>query len=260
MAAVLSRVHDDLGNWPERRSFVRRSDAKRRVDPRMTNSGGFVRSPVGFETASQPLQTAALQPQQAVLRDIEAGRLLLGKAGDEAEEAADDAAMRDADGRLPKFGEPWLYPLKQHLVAFGALSGRLEIPLCVAAAVGRAGGAFLELGEGKTLPVAETYLHQTRIGAVGGRIESHSFAHELHRLARAPHRAGDKVETVALADELSQPSAVLHGLLAAKVVEVGVGLALQAVLGIPLGLAVARDVDERVHQVFRRSGQGLDGE
>jgi hypothetical protein len=40
-------------------------------------------------------------------------------------------------------------------------------------------------------------------------------------------------------------------LLAANRIEIGIRLSLQTGLGIPRRLAVARDINQRVHQVFR---------
>ena len=110
----------------------------------------------------------------------------------------------------------------------------------------------LELPKRKTLPVAETQFHQTRFCPVSERVEPHCCPHQFHRFARSPHRAGDKVEILTLADQRGQAAAVASRLLASKFIDVGIGLTLQATLSVPLRLAVARDVDERIHQVFRR--------
>jgi len=186
------------------------------------------------------------------LRHVHPDRLLRGHPQHQTEQRAHDTAMGHTDRVAIERFEPRLHPLEQHLVAFGAIAGRLEVPFVEAARLGRAGIPGFKFGKGETLPVAEAQLDQERLGAIGVRIELHRRADALHRLARTAHRTGDKVEILGVADQFSQPFAVSRRLLAAARIEIGVGLPLQPELGIPLRLAVAHDVDERIHQVFRR--------
>ena len=134
--------------------------------------------------------------------------------------------MGDADRLAVERIEPWPYPFEQHLVALGALARWLEIPFVPAARLGRAGIPGLDFGKGETLPVAKVHLDQARIGAVGVRIELHRRTDALHRLARAAHRAGDKVEIFGVMDKFSQMSAIFGRLLTAERVYACVGLPL----------------------------------
>jgi hypothetical protein len=95
------------------------------------------------------------------------------------------------------------------------------------------------------LPIAKTHLDQPRIGAISVRREPHRGPHPLHGLARAPHRAGDEIEFVGARHQLREFAAVAVGLLAPVFGDVGLGLALQPAFGVPGGLAVADEIDDR---------------
>ena len=67
--------------------------------------------------------------------------------------------------------------------------------------------------------------------------------HQFHGLAGAGERARDIVEVLERRDEAAQPPAGLLGLDAAEIVERNVALPLQARLGVPIGLAVADEIE-----------------
>ena len=62
-----------------------------------------------------------------------------------------------------------------------------------------------------------------------------------------PSGLATKSKSAGSGDQLGQLAAVALGLRAAERVDVDVGLALQPVLGVPVGLAVAHEIDKRKH-------------
>src|SRR5690606_41371408 len=95
--------------------------------------------------------------------------------------------------------------------------------------------------------VAEMTLHLRWLGTVGWRRQAHLGEDQFHRLAGALQRTGDEIEIVRAVDQFGQPPAVAHGLAAAEIGHVGVGLSLQPELGVPAGLAVPDEITERGH-------------
>ena len=129
----------------------------------------------------------------------------------------------------------------QILVALAALGPPAE---GVACARFESGGvdAGQVLGE-YALPVAVMDFLQALVEGVGGGLQTHGAAHDLHSLAGAQQGAGNVAPMGDAGEQRTQGFAVAPRLGAPGLVHGDVGLTLVARLRVPVGLAVANEVD-----------------
>src|SRR5262249_14102806 len=101
-----------------------------------------------------------------------------------------------------------------------------------------------QLRPGLAFPMAVVDFPQPVVGAVGGRGKSQLPAHDLHGLARPHQRTGDIVERRRRrTTHLCQHPAAGAGLASSRVVEGDVALALIALRPVPVGLAMADEIE-----------------
>ena len=137
--------------------------------------------------------------------------------------------------------DPGLHALEEEGVALAAR--RQEAPFVPLALGDEVCVLGPQLGGGEPFPVAECDLPQAVVEAIGGGVEAHREAGDLHRLTRPDERARDEIVAGDAGNAVGDGLAVPPCLAAALVVERDVALALKAALDIPVGLAVA-DEDE----------------
>ena len=116
----------------------------------------------------------------------------------------------------------------------------------------------LDLGERQAFPGAKRYLDQPIVEAIALRIEIERGADELHGFARAMEwaRHVGAISRLTSIDrqQIAQHRAAMGRLAAPACVERRVAMALQALLDVPIGLAVA-DVVEHRHDRLAPSGR-----
>src|SRR5207302_11061484 len=107
----------------------------------------------------------------------------------------------------------------------------------------------LQLRKGEALPTAEGQLGKAGVGAIAGRVEAEPGPHELHGLSGAPEWTRDEVEPFWIAavaiEQVAHDLAATRGLAAPDGIERDVVLTLQPAFRIPVGLAVAHEVENR---------------
>ena len=163
--------------------------------------------------------------------------------------------MRDHHHRTGNTFEEPVDAFCEHLVAFGSVTRRAELPFARITVFGNAGIVGFDLGKGPAFPVTEAEFDQEIVRSVGFRIEAGILAHQLHRLAGARQRAGNPCMGFRMeAGKGREASAIAGGLAASEFVERDVPRALKATLAIIVSLPVADDVER---QVFHDPGSCL---
>ncbi len=148
-------------------------------------------------------------------------------------------------------GMPIADPRQELLIAFAA--GRHKVPGVLFAHGQQVRGSGFQVGKGPPVPVAEGHFGEARIKAIAEGIKSERHAHQFHAGAGAVERARDIIEvrrrTAVARQEAAQDFAAALRLGTAGGTQRIVRLALQPLLGVPLGFAVADVIEDgRLHR------------